>query len=112
MNVVVVIAVIIVALIVVALSIRVVTQYEKGVWFRLGRVIGVREPGLRFIIPVIDWLRKVSLRIVTMPIHSGSPSARASRSSNTILYPAPSYFGRCVPGKKTLVPNDWMSTPG
>ena len=44
MNVVVVIAVIIVALIVVALSIRVVTQYEKGVLFRLGRVIGVREP--------------------------------------------------------------------
>src|SRR4249919_1561908 len=70
MNVVVVIAVIIVALIVVALSIRVVTQYEKGVLFRLGRVIGVREPGLRFIIPVIDRLRVVSLRIVTMPIQS------------------------------------------
>jgi regulator of protease activity HflC (stomatin/prohibitin superfamily) len=50
------------------LSIRVVKQYERGVLFRLGRVVGVREPGLRLIVPVIDVLRRVSLRIVTMPI--------------------------------------------
>jgi regulator of protease activity HflC (stomatin/prohibitin superfamily) len=48
-----------------ALSVRIVQQYEKGVLFRLGRVIGVREPGLRLIVPVIDVLRRVSLRIVT-----------------------------------------------
>jgi regulator of protease activity HflC (stomatin/prohibitin superfamily) len=53
-----------------ALSVRIVQQYEKGVLFRLGRVIGVREPGLTLIIPVIDVLRRVSLRIVTMPIQS------------------------------------------
>jgi regulator of protease activity HflC (stomatin/prohibitin superfamily) len=53
-----------------ALSVRIVQQYEKGVLFRLGRVIGVREPGLRLIVPVIDVLRRVSLRIVTMPIQS------------------------------------------
>ena len=35
------------------MSIRVVKQYEQGVLFRLGRVIGVRMPGLRFIIPVV-----------------------------------------------------------
>jgi regulator of protease activity HflC (stomatin/prohibitin superfamily) len=53
-----------------ALSLRIVKQYELGVLFRLGRVIGVRKPGLRVIIPVIDVLRRVSLRIVTMPIQS------------------------------------------
>lgn len=53
-----------------AMSVRVVRQYEKGVQFRLGRLHGVREPGLRLIIPVIDVLRKVSLRTVTMPIQS------------------------------------------
>src|SRR5213078_3480537 len=53
-----------------ALSVRIVQQYERGVLFRLGRVIGVREPGLTLIIPVIDVLRRVSLRIVTMPIQS------------------------------------------
>ncbi|HEY0357789.1 MAG TPA: slipin family protein [Mycobacteriales bacterium] len=63
-----VIAALVVAL--VALSVRIVKQYERGVLFRLGRVIGVREPGLRFIIPVVDVLHRVSLRIVTMPIQS------------------------------------------
>ncbi len=58
------------ALFVLALSVRIVKQYEKGVLFRLGRVIGVREPGLTFIVPVIDVLRRVSLRIITMPIQS------------------------------------------
>jgi regulator of protease activity HflC (stomatin/prohibitin superfamily) len=53
-----------------ALSVRIVQQYEKGVLFRLGRVIGVREPGLTLIIPLIEVLRRVSLRIVTMPIQS------------------------------------------
>src|SRR5215207_6783551 len=53
-----------------ALSVRIVQQYEKGVLFRLGRAIGVREPGLRLIVPVIEVLRRVSLRIVTMSIQS------------------------------------------
>jgi len=53
-----------------ALSVRIVKQYERGVLFRLGRVIGVREPGLRLIVPLIEVLRRVSLRIVTMPIQS------------------------------------------
>jgi regulator of protease activity HflC (stomatin/prohibitin superfamily) len=53
-----------------ALSVRIVQQYEKGVLFRLGRVVGVREPGLTLIVPVIDVLRRVALRIVTMPIQS------------------------------------------
>jgi len=53
-----------------AMSIRIVQQYENGVHFRLGRVIGVRQPGLRFIIPIIDRLHIVSLRVVTMPIQS------------------------------------------
>jgi len=52
------------------MSVRIVRQYEQGVLFRLGRVVGVRMPGLRFIIPVIDRLPLVSLRIVTMPIQS------------------------------------------
>lgn len=52
------------------LSIKVVKQYERGVLFRLGRLHGVREPGLSFIIPFVDVLQRVSLRTVTMPIQS------------------------------------------
>jgi len=53
-----------------SLSLRVVTQYEQGVLFRLGSIRAVRQPGLAAIIPVVDQLRRVSLRIVTMPIQS------------------------------------------
>src|ERR671920_1000443 len=65
-----VVVVVVLVLVGLALSVRVVQQYEKGVLFRLGRVIGVREPGLTLIVPLIDVLRRVSLRIVTMPIQS------------------------------------------
>src|ERR671921_365206 len=65
-----VVVLVVLVLIGLALSVRIVQQYEKGVLFRLGRVIGVREPGLTLIVPVIDVLRRVSLRIVTMPIQS------------------------------------------
>jgi regulator of protease activity HflC (stomatin/prohibitin superfamily) len=62
---------VIVALVVAALSIRILKQYERGVQFRLGRVKdGPRGPGLIFIIPLIDRVHRVSLRIVTLPIQS------------------------------------------
>jgi regulator of protease activity HflC (stomatin/prohibitin superfamily) len=58
-------------MVIVVMGLRVVTQYERGVVFRLGRVRpGVKEPGLRVIIPFIDQMRKVSLRIVTRPVDS------------------------------------------
>jgi regulator of protease activity HflC (stomatin/prohibitin superfamily) len=52
------------------LSVRIVQQYQQGVLFRLGRVIGVRAPGFHAIIPIVDNLRRVSMRIVTRPIQS------------------------------------------
>ena len=60
-----------VGLILLVSGIRVVNQYEKGVVFRLGRVVfPIKEPGLRFIIPMIDKMRKVSMRTVTLPIET------------------------------------------
>ncbi|MET7771030.1 slipin family protein [Nocardia sp. NPDC005366] len=92
-------AVLITALIVLSLSIRVVIQYERGVLFRLGRVIAVREPGLRFIIPVIDRLRKVSMRIVTMPIQS---QGIITRDNVSVDISAVAYF-RVVDAEKSVV---------
>lgn len=66
----VVVIMVLVALLLLAMAVRIVKQYEQGVLFRLGRVRGVREPGLRLIIPVVDVMRRVTLRIVTMPIQS------------------------------------------
>ncbi|KUL44198.1 MULTISPECIES: slipin family protein [Streptomyces violaceusniger group] len=59
-----------VALMVLAMAVKVVKQYENGVLFRFGRLVGTRSPGLRFIIPFVDALHRVSLRVVTMPIQS------------------------------------------
>jgi regulator of protease activity HflC (stomatin/prohibitin superfamily) len=69
-TVIVLIVVLILVVVGLALALKIVKQYEKGVLFRLGRLVGTREPGLRIIIPVVDVLHRVSLRIVTMPIQS------------------------------------------
>jgi regulator of protease activity HflC (stomatin/prohibitin superfamily) len=66
----VVVVVVVLGLLGFALSVRIVRQYEQGVLFRLGRLQGPRAPGFNLIIPVIDVLRRVSLRVVTMPIQS------------------------------------------
>lgn len=63
--------IIIILLIILLASLRIVKQYERGVVFRLGKVTqNIKQPGLRFIIPLIDNMRKVSLRIITLPVDS------------------------------------------
>ena len=65
------VALVVVVVIGVALSVRILKQYERGVQFRLGRVKGgARGPGLIFIVPFVDRVHRVSLRIITMPIQS------------------------------------------
>lgn len=60
-----------IAIIILLSGIRIVQQYEQGVVFRLGKVQSdVKQPGLRLIIPIIDQLKKVNMRIQTMPIQS------------------------------------------
>jgi regulator of protease activity HflC (stomatin/prohibitin superfamily) len=66
----VVVIVVLLALLGFGLAVRIVKQYEQGVLFRLGRLRGPRAPGFQLIIPVVDVLRRVSLRVITMPIQS------------------------------------------
>jgi regulator of protease activity HflC (stomatin/prohibitin superfamily) len=95
----VVIVVVILVLLVLALSVRIVQQYEQGVLFRLGRVIGTRAPGLHLIIPFVDVLRRVSLRIVTMPIQS---QGIITRDNVSVDVSAVAYF-RVVDAVKSVV---------
>lgn len=60
----------IIAIVLFFMSVRIVRQYERGVVLRFGRLHNTREPGIRFIIPIVDVMIKVSLRIVTLPIQS------------------------------------------
>src|SRR3984893_2119174 len=101
MNAIVIVAITVAALAVLGLllAIRIVQQYERGVHFRLGKVIGVRTPGLRPIVPVIDVLRRVSLRIVTMPIQS---QGIITRDNVSIDVSAVAYF-KVVDAVKSVV---------
>ena len=81
------------------LAARVVKQYQLGVLFRLGKVLGAREPGLRVIIPFIDVLHRVSLRIVTMPIQS---QGIITRDNVSVDVSAVAYF-RVVDAVKSVV---------
>ena len=85
--------------VVLASSVRVVKQYERGVHFRLGRVIGVRAPGLRLIIPAVARLWRVSMRIVTMPIQS---QGIITRDNVSVDVAAVAYF-RVVDARKSVV---------
>jgi regulator of protease activity HflC (stomatin/prohibitin superfamily) len=52
-----------------ASSMRVVQQYERGLVFRLGKVVSApREPGLVSIVPIVDRMRKVNMQIITLPV--------------------------------------------
>jgi regulator of protease activity HflC (stomatin/prohibitin superfamily) len=67
----VIVAVVLVALVGLASSVRVIKQYERVVLFELGKVKdGARGPGIIFIVPLVDRVHRVSLRIITMPIQS------------------------------------------
>lgn len=50
------------------LGFRVVSQYEKGVVFRFGKIVKILEPGLNIVIPFIDFVRKIDMRTITMPV--------------------------------------------
>lgn len=70
MNLVVIAAVLIFVIILLSAAIRIVKEYERGVVFRLGRYVGVRGPGLIFLIPFIEIMVKIDLRVLTMDVPS------------------------------------------
>ena len=49
-------------------TIRILREYERGVIFRLGKLLGIKGPGLIFLIPVVDRMVKMDLRVVTIDV--------------------------------------------
>ncbi len=70
MNPIVIGVIVVVVLLIAMMAIKIVTEYERGVIFRLGRLIGAKGPGLFFIIPFVDRMVKVDLRVVTLDVPS------------------------------------------
>ena len=93
------ITVLVVLLVLLGLAVRIIKQYEQGVLFRLGRVQGTLQPGFRVIIPFVDVLHRVSLRIITMPIQS---QGIITRDNVSVDVSAVAYF-RVVDAVKSVV---------
>jgi len=62
------VGIIVVALIILSQAVRITREYERGVIFRLGRFAGIRGPGLFLIIPIIDKMVKIDLRVITLDV--------------------------------------------
>lgn len=78
-----------VALSLLVAAVRIAKEYERGVIFRLGRVIGAKGPGLFFIIPIVDRMVRVTLRTTTMDI---PPQDIITRDNVTVRVNAVAYF--------------------
>jgi len=93
------IVIIVFALIVLGNAIRVLREYERGVVFRLGRLMAVRGPGLILLIPVIDKMVKVSLRTLVMDV---PPQDVITQDNVSIKVNAVIYF-RVIQPQKAIV---------
>ena len=78
---------------------RVVQQYEKGVVFRFGKIISSREPGLNWIIPYVDRMRKIDFRTVTLPI---PPQKIITKDNVSVDISAVAYY-KIVDAEKSIV---------
>ncbi len=91
-----------------ASSIRILNEYERGVVFRLGRMVGVRGPGLILLIPFVEKMQKVSLRTIVMDV---PPQDVITQDNVSIKVNAVIYFRVVQPDKAIIeVENFLMAT--
>ncbi len=101
-------ALVVVFFLLLASSVRILREYERGVLFRLGRLIALKGPGLRFLIPVIDQMVRVDLRTVTLNV---PPQEVITKDNVTVRVNAVAYFRVIDPDKAiTEVENYLVAT--
>jgi regulator of protease activity HflC (stomatin/prohibitin superfamily) len=88
-----------------ASAIRVLNEYERGVIFRLGRVIAAKGPGLIILIPIVDKMVKVSLRLVAMDV---DPQDVITRDNVSVKVNAVIYFRVMEPIKAVIEVENYM----
>ena len=88
-----------------ASAIKILREYERGVIFRLGRLIGAKGPGIFFIIPGVDKMLRISLRTVTMDI---PPQDVITRDNVSIKVNAVVYFRVVDPNKAVVEVENYL----
>jgi regulator of protease activity HflC (stomatin/prohibitin superfamily) len=86
-------------------AVRVLREYERGVIFRLGRLVGSKGPGLIILIPLIDRMVKISLRIVAMDV---PPQDVITKDNVSIKVNAVVYFRVLDPAKSVVEVEDFL----
>ena len=81
--------VVVVAMIILSAAIRVLREYERGVIFRLGRLVGEKGPGLILLIPIVDRMVRISLRVIAMDVE---PQDVITKDNVSIKVDAVLYF--------------------
>ncbi len=90
------IAIVVLLVLYLASALRILNEYERGVVFRLGRVIDAKGPGLIILIPIIDKMTKVSMRLVAMDV---DPQDVITRDNVSVKVNAVIYFRVIIPVK-------------
>lgn len=97
--------VVLVLIVILSAAIRIVQEYERGVIFRLGRYVGIRGPGLVFLIPFIERMQKIGLRVITMDV----PAQEAiTRDNVTVKVDAVVYFRVVEASEAVLKVQDYI----
>src|SRR5215216_7744038 len=86
-------------------AVRIVQEYERGVIFRLGRLVGPRGPGLFFILPFVDRMVRIDLRVVTLEV---PPQEVITRDNVTVRVNAVLYFRVFDPEKAVVAVTDYV----
>jgi regulator of protease activity HflC (stomatin/prohibitin superfamily) len=86
-------------------AIKILNEYERGVIFRLGRLIGGKGPGLILLIPVVDKMRKVSLRLVVLDVPAQDV---ITRDNVSVKVNAVVYFRVVMPDKAIVEVEDYL----
>lgn len=86
-------------------SLRVLKEYQRGVVFRLGKVIGLKGPGLIFVFPIIDSLKKVDLRVIAMDV---PPQDVITKDNVSVKVNAVTYYRVIDPKKAVLEVTNYM----
>jgi len=99
------IPILIVLVVILASAIRILREYERGVIFRLGRLIASKGPGLILLIPVIDRMVKVSLRTIVMDV---PPQDIITRDNVSVTVNAVIYFRVLDPNKAVVEVEEYL----
>jgi regulator of protease activity HflC (stomatin/prohibitin superfamily) len=99
------VAILVIGFMLIASAVRILREYERGVVFRLGRLAGVRGPGVVLLVPIVDKMVKVSLRVVTMDV---APQDIITKDNVSVKVNAVVYFRVMGPDKAVTEVEDFL----